>query len=92
MTTTLTEHEEAAVQAARNARLLGEERRALLAQLAEVEDELAGQMQAMRTGGATWVEIMLASGYTSHEGVKKICDPVRREARNRAERARRARA
>jgi hypothetical protein len=65
---------------------LGKRHRKLLADLDECRTQLAVAMRTERGNGATLVDIMQRSGYTSLETVRHILDPTIRERNNKARR------
>ena len=62
---------------------LGARHRALQDELAEVREQIADAIRAERAHGATYVELMNRSGYTSIETIRQIVNPGAREKVNR---------
>lgn len=61
---------------------LGKRHRRLQTELAEVREQLADAIRAERATGATYVDLMNRSGYTSIETVRQIVNPSARETIN----------
>jgi hypothetical protein len=61
---------------------LGRRHRKLVADLAELREQLADAMRTDREAGATYVDLMNRSGYTSIETVRQIVKPGARETVN----------
>lgn len=66
---------------------LGARHRKLLADLADVRSALAEAIPAERAKGATYVDLMNRSGYTSIETIRQIVDPKARDKANRVRRS-----
>jgi len=67
---------------------LGRRHRKLQAELDEVRAALADAIRAEKAAGATYVELMNRSGYTSTETIRQILHPDARERANRSRRER----
>ena len=61
---------------------LGKRHRQLQDELAEVRDALAGEIRTEREHGATLVQLMNRSGYSSIETIRQILNPQIREKVN----------
>ena len=66
---------------------LGARHRALQDELADVRADLADAIRAERGRGATYVDLMNRSGYSSIETIRQIVNPGAREKANRGRRA-----
>ena len=66
---------------------LGTRHRKLLAALAEVRAALSEAIPAERAKGATYVDLMNRSGYTSIETIRQIVDPKARDKANKVRRS-----
>lgn len=62
---------------------LGTRHRQLQDELAEVRDRLAEEIRTERLHGATLVQLMNRSGYSSIETIRQILDPNIRDKVNR---------
>lgn len=65
---------------------LGQRHRELQAELAAIREKLAPAIREERGKGATYVELMTRSGYSSIETIRNILDPNTRDRNNRARR------
>ncbi len=61
---------------------LGRRHRKMQADLEALRAELAEAIRAERTAGATYVDLMTRSGYTSMETIRQIVKPTARDTAN----------
>jgi hypothetical protein len=66
---------------------LGRRHRKLMADLADLRDELAHAIRDERARGATVIDLLQRSGYTSAETIRRIVRPETRERANQIRRA-----